>query len=136
MSYCKNSNFVIKYIHSRIRAAAKIKLQEVKMRVDEIIAICDAIKTNEISEDLKLYWLNEVEGRVHCEINKSPIEGFSKLTTMAQELSIPMPYAKIYLSYMLAMIAFATKEYDLYADITNRYERELYEYAKYCLKAR
>ena len=106
------------------------------MRVDEIISIVDSLKENEISEDLKLYWLNEVESRVHCEIHKLPVDDFAKITTMDHELMIPMPYAKIYLNYLLAMIAFATKEYDLYTDIAMRYEREFSEYAKFYLRVR
>lgn len=106
------------------------------MRVDEIISIVDALKSNEISEDVKVFWINEVEGRVHCEIKKRPIEEFESLSAMDDELTIPLPYTKIYLSYLLAMIAFASKEYDLYSDITLRYEQELSDYAKLCLRDR
>ena len=106
------------------------------MRVDEVISIADSLKPNQISEELKIYWLNEVEGRVHCEIYKSSIDELNKIKTMDQELAIPMPYAKIYLNYLLGMMAFALKEYDLYADLTMRYEREFSEYAKFCLRSR
>lgn len=106
------------------------------MRVDEILSIVDSLKKNEISEELKLYWLNEVEARVHCEINRLPTEDFEKISTTLQELTIPMPYSKIYLTYLLAMISFSSKEYDLYTDIYMKYEREFSDYAKFCLRER
>ena len=106
------------------------------MRVDEILSIVDSLKKNEIGEELKLHWLNEVEGRVHCEINKLPPEEYVKISTTLEELSIPMPYARIYMTYLLAMMSFVSKEYDLYTDIYMRYESEFSEYAKYCLRER
>ena len=106
------------------------------MRVDEMLSIADSLKKNEISEELKIYWINEVEARVHCEINKLPIDEFEKISTTVENLSIPMPYEKIYLSYLLAMMAFVAKEYDLYTDIYMKYESEFSEYAKFCLRER
>lgn len=106
------------------------------MRVDEILSIADSLKKNEIGEELKLFWLNEIEARVHCEINKLPLEEFKKISTTLQELSIPMPYARVYLTYLLAMMSFVSKEYDLYTDICIKYESEFSEYAKFCLRER
>lgn len=126
---------MLKYLMNHIRAVGK-NTGGVKMRVDEILSIADSLKENEISEELKMHWLNEVEGRVHCEINKFPAENFEKISTTLHELSIPMPYSKIYLTYLLAMMSFASKEYDLYADIYMKYEREFSDYAKLCLRER
>ena len=106
------------------------------MKVEEILSLADALKKNEISEEVKLHWLNEVEGRVHCEIFKSKVEDFVKLTALDHELSVPMPYSKMYLSYILAMIAFSSKEYDIYTDIMMQYEQNFSQYAKFCLRQR
>lgn len=106
------------------------------MRVEEILSLADSLKKNEISEEVKLHWLNELEGRVHCEIFKRSIDDVVKLTALNQELSIPAPYTNVYISYLLSMIAFATKEYELYADLMMKYERDFSQYAKFCLRAR
>jgi len=106
------------------------------MRVDEILSIADTLKENAISEEIKLQWLNDVEGRVHCEIFKQSSEDFVTLKTTKDELSVPMPYARVYLNYILAMMAFIMKEYELYTDVMLRYERDFSEYAKYCLRSR
>ena len=106
------------------------------MTIGEIVSIADSLKRNEISEEVKLHWINDVEGRVHCEIFKFTPESYITLTGMKQELMIPMPYARIYIGYILAMAAFASKEYDLYSDLMMRYERDFAEYAKFCLRTR
>ena len=106
------------------------------MRVDEILSIADSLMVNQISEELKLHWINEVEGRVHCEIMKAAPADFVSVNAMDHELSVPMPYAKMYLSYILAMIAFADKEYDLYTDVMMKFERDFCEYAKFYLRTR
>lgn len=106
------------------------------MRVDEILSIADTLKENQISEEIKLQWLNDVEGRVHCEILGKAPEDFVTLKTTKDELSVPMPYARVYLNYILAMMAFIMKEYELYTDVMLRYERDFSKYAKYCLRSR
>ena len=106
------------------------------MRIDELLNIADSIRKNEISEELKICWINDVEGRVHCEILRFSPESYIKLSNSRQELSIPMPYARVYLSYMLAMMAFVMKDYELYTDVMMKYEQEFSEYAKYCLRSR
>ena len=106
------------------------------MNIQGILSIADSLKSNQINEELKIHWLNDVEGRVQCEILKSYPKSFSGFTTMKQELSVPAPYTRMYISYLLAMIAFAEKEYDLYTDLMMRYENEFSEYAKFCLRTR
>lgn len=106
------------------------------MRVEEILSLADALKSNDISEEVKLHWLNELEGRVHCEIFKRSIDDVVKLTALDQELSVPAPYTSVYISYLLAMIAFAVGEYELYAELSLKYERDFLKYAKFCMRAR
>ena len=106
------------------------------MKISEIVSIADSLTPNEISEEVKLHWINDVEGRIHCEILKFSPKSYMKLTGMKQELMVPMPYARIYVGYILAMAAFTKKEYDLYSDLMMRYERDFSEYAKYCLRSR
>jgi len=106
------------------------------MTVDEIITLADAIKKNDIGEELKLRWINDVEGRVHCEIKRLPLGDFKELVSTEQELSVPEPYSKMYLSYILSMIAFVKGDYGLYSDVYMQYERDFTEYAKFCLRGR
>ena len=106
------------------------------MTVQDIILIADSMKPNKINEEVKLHWLDDVEGRIHCEILKASPDDYIRITTLRRQLSIPTPYAGIYISYILAMIAFAEKEYDLYTDISMRYEKEFSEYAKFCIRTR
>ena len=40
------------------------------MKVRELLEALDATRPNELSDALKLRWINDVEGRVQCEIHK------------------------------------------------------------------
>ncbi len=102
------------------------------MTIDEMLTIVDAVKQNDLSEDLKIHWLNDVEGRVRCEIFKESPKDVERLLTSEGELSVPMPYAKMF----LAMISFTSGDYDLYSDLMIKYELDFSEYAKFCLRTR
>ncbi len=106
------------------------------MRVNEVIAIVDAMKANELSEEVKIAKLNDVEGRVFCEIGKGTPKDFCAVISSSDELSVPAPYSKMYVLYLLALIAFQGKEYEMYEKMLLEYEQSFLDYAKYCVRNR
>lgn len=106
------------------------------MKVERVIATIDAIKENQINEDTKLVWLNEVEGRVACEIHKKTTSELRELVSVTDELSVPEPYSRIYTLYLIAMIAFTQGDYDLYSRTVIEYEAVFSEYARYVIRSR
>lgn len=106
------------------------------MKIKKLISTLDAIKENEFNDDTKLYWINEVEGRIACEIYKKNAAEFVGLVSEEDELSVSEPYSRIYILYLIAMIAFAKGEYDLYSKTVIEYETAFSEYARYVIRNR
>ncbi len=106
------------------------------MKVERLIATLDAIKENTVNDDTKLVWLNEVEGRIACEIHKKNTEETGMLVSGEDELSVSEPYSRIYILYLIAMIAFTEGNYDLYSRTVIEYEAAFSEYAKYVIRNR
>lgn len=106
------------------------------MKVEKIISVFDAIKENEVSYDTKLVWLNEVDGRVACEIHKQKAEQYRALVGGEDELMLPEPYSRMYILYLGAMMAFLVGEYSLYNITMLEYEAAFSEYARYVIRNR
>lgn len=106
------------------------------MKVERLIATLDAIKTNQVNDDTKILWINEVEGRVTCEIFKSPIDEVAFVTAGYEELTVPEPYSRVYILYLIAMIAFVEGDFDLYNKTYIEYESAFSDYAKYVIRNR
>ena len=119
----------------KVRAFVRKKKGE-KMKVERIIATLDAIKENKLTDETKLVWINEVEGRVECEIRKKKATEYRNIVGRNDELSVPEPYSRIYILYLAAMIAFTRGEYDLYGRTLIEYETAFSEYAKYVIRNR
>ena len=62
------------------------------MIVRELLEVLDATKKNEMPDELKLRWINDVEGRVQCEIWKKSPELFKRVLSDEDILSVPDPY--------------------------------------------
>ena len=106
------------------------------MKVEKIISIVDSIKKNDLSDDAKIVWLNEAEGRIAFEILKMKPDEFRPLASGEDELLAPEPYSKIYTLYIGAMIAFFKGDYNLYNRAVAEYENAFSEYARYVIRNR
>ncbi len=113
-----------------------VRGERIEMTVRELIDLADAIKENEIGEDVKLRWINDIEGRVFCEIYKRPHESFCPRVSDSEGLSVPEPYSSLYLPYLIAMIAFTKGEYESYKSAMLEYEAAFLLYAKYYIRSR
>ncbi len=100
------------------------------------MAVIDAVKPNEINEDIKFGWLCEAEARVECEIHKRKADEVDITMSGDRELLVSAPYSKMYSMYLYAMIAFVKGEYDVYAKANAEYEQIFSEYGKYYLRTR
>lgn len=106
------------------------------MKVEEILMTVDAIRENALCDEIKLEKLNDVEGRVFCEIMKKKPSDYEKIISGTHELSVPIPYSKIYVLYLTAFIAFAQGDYDAYKFIMSEYETAFCDYAVHCIRIR
>ena len=106
------------------------------MTVGKLISVFDAIKENGATDDVKLVWLNEVEGRIAFEIHKKKAEEFKALVSSEDTLMLPEPYSRMYILYLAAMISFSNKEYSFYSKLIAEYENVFAEYARYVIRNR
>ena len=106
------------------------------MKAGQIISLVDELKENDINDEAKLFWLNEVEGRVNTEIFKRNPGEIRELVSLDDELSIPMPYSRMYVLYLHAMIAFWEGNYDAYFTVISEFEKAVSDYSRYLINAR
>ena len=113
-----------------------LKQKGKKMKVGQIISIVDELKENDINEEIKLFWLNEVEGRIDSEIFKRSTSETKPLVSLGEELSAPAPYLRLYVLYLEAMIAFSKGDHDAYFKINGEFEKAFSEYSRYVIRNR
>ena len=104
------------------------------MIVRELLEIIDATKQNEVPDNLKLQWINDVEGRVQCEIHKVKPEMVRVVASDEDELTLPQPYCSAYTLFIVSMIEFAEGNYSDYARLSLEFEKNLEIYAKWYIR--
>jgi hypothetical protein len=106
------------------------------MTVKELLEITDSVKENKLCDDVKLRWINDVEGRISCEIHGMSPEAFIPHTSDDDVLLVPDAYSSLYLLYLVSMIAFSNGDFSLYSTSNIKFEEMLHRYAKHCIRSR
>ncbi len=104
------------------------------MTLKKLIAKVDAIKPNSFSDNAKVQWVNEVEGKVQTDIFLRSPENTVQYTWAADketELLVSAPYDKLYQPYLSAMIDFANGDYKSYQNNTEMFNKHLREFARW-----
>lgn len=99
------------------------------MTIEKAIRLADELAPNALSDELKLQYINEVEGIIQSEIMRlSPTDIIVYTEAdMTRELLVKPPYDRVYVAYLNAMYDFAAREYNKYAttiDLFNTYMAE------------
>ena len=104
----------------------------------QILRFVDDAKPNTFSAATKLFWLNEIESRICCEIFKHQEEyvDISPDEVGTRELVAPPPHTAVYWSWLYAMIDFATEDYEKYQNDMQLFNAFWDAYAKHCLRKR
>ena len=106
------------------------------MTVCEIIKVVDSLKANTLDDEIKLGWINEVEGRLFCEVNKGSHKDFTPLRSLSDTVAVSEPYSRMYVLYLVAMIAFSLGKYETFSSSMGEFERAVGEYARYVIRNR
>lgn len=104
------------------------------MKVKELIQFIDEIKPNAFTNEVKVMWLNEVEGMIQTDILLfAPVEVIRYNWDKHQEteLLVNAPHDKLYRSYLAAMIDFANGEADNYANGHAMFNAQYDEFKKW-----
>lgn len=106
------------------------------MTVENLLATVDAMKPNEICDDVKIRWICDVEGRVLCEIYKQSPESVKLPESDQAELAVPDAYSRLYVLYLAAMIEFTAGNYGEYTRLSADAEAAFTLYAKHYIRNR
>ena len=101
-----------------------------------MLAIVDAMKPNELCEEVKIRWLCDLEGRVLCEIHKQPPESVKLPESEKSSLTVPDAYSRLYSLYLAAMIEFTAGNYEEYTRLNADAESAFMIYAKHYIRNR
>ena len=104
------------------------------MTVKEIIEYTDKLKPNSFDAETKLVWINQVEGMVQSEINKTPLEQIKMLISEDDTLTVKHPYSQVYSFYIISMIDFFSGDFVKYQNSSAVYNDAMKLYAKYILR--
>ncbi len=106
------------------------------MTVKQLLTLFDETYPNQLSDELKIRWINDVEGRVQCELCGIPAKDFRPVVDEEDPLSIPDPFTSAYLLYLTAMKELSKNYYESYAKAMKEYETALHTYGKYRIRSR
>lgn len=108
------------------------------MTIEQLFVSVDEQKPNAYDDQIKLEWLNDIEGKVYRDVVEHHIrpEGlreYSKFTSldMSAELCVPDPYTNVYKYYLYSMIDFHNGEGDRYQNSAIMFNNAFQEFANY-----
>lgn len=90
------------------------------MTIIEAIGLVDDVKPNKYSQETKIRWLSELDGRIHSEIldthegaEETSFDGYGE-EDINKSLLVPAPYDDLYIKWLEAQIDYANNEYGKY----------------------
>lgn len=101
------------------------------MKLHKVLRLADELKPNALSNELKVQYINEVEGLVQTEVmllDADYIIKYDEVKDYDTELLVKPPHDKLYISYLIAMIDFANGEYNRYANTIAAFQSYYKEY--------
>ncbi len=101
------------------------------MTVKEIIEYTDKVRPNDFEQQIKLNWINQVEGTVQAEIMKIPLDKIRRIISNTDTLSVAHPYCEIYSLYVISMVHLFTGNTEGYESFSKAYNDAMKRYAKY-----
>ena len=85
------------------------------MKANEAIERVDTLRPNPFSEEEKLRWLSELDGKISKEVLKlGKVFDYTGQASSETELLVRLPYTDVYLFYLCAMIDFFSRDYEEY----------------------
>ncbi len=106
------------------------------MTVGKILELIDSMKSNTLSDLVKIGWIADVEGRVLCEIHKISPENAVLPKGSDDVLTLPETYARVYLLYIAAMIEFSNGDYVAFSRINAEFESAIAMYSRWYIRNR
>ena len=91
------------------------------MTIIQAILGADLLRPNQLDQDLKIYWLAELDGQLQREVlmthegyTDPPFPGFGPDVVETTRLMLPFPYDQLYVHYLVMRIDRALGELERY----------------------
>ena len=104
------------------------------MTVRELLESVDSARPNDICDDIKIRLINDVEGRILCEICKKQPSEVTSLLGEDDILSVPEPYSRVYMLYLVSMLELMAGNYSAYSSVSAEFDKAFVEYGKWYLR--
>ena len=95
------------------------------MTIKEAISNADNLRPNTLSEELKAYWLMDLDGQLADQLGLSISD--REWPSVDYELLMQAPYEEIYQLYLICRIDYYNMETDMYANDSAIYQATLDE---------
>lgn len=106
------------------------------MRAVDAITRCREIVDTPYSDDLLMWWLDELEALIASEIREEPLEEHVhvNMRNPEQPLEVPHPYDEVYPLYLEAKVLYANAELPMYQNAQIMFLDALERYRKWWKK--
>lgn len=109
----------------------------VKVTLQEVIGKVDSLKPNAYADEMKVDWINRVEGLIQTEIHNVSLDdviSYDWAVDADRDLLVAHPYTEIYSYYLMAMIDFHNNDISGYQNDMTMFNSAFDEYAVYYKK--
>lgn len=102
------------------------------MKLKSLISTVDSLKKNTFSDEVKVSWINEVEGMIQTDVLRISIDDVVQYTTQDDPtLLVKPPHDRLYRYYLEAMICYEQEEYDRYNNCIDLFNQHLNDYVRW-----
>lgn len=105
----------------------------------DIIALADSYRPNALEDQLKLWWLVTLDGKIAAEVLLMDVTEVRELLdfeypeALDMEPLVSFPHEELYLHYLEAKIAYANEEYNSYQNAMESYNAAYNNYVTWLL---
>ena len=102
------------------------------MKLQSLISTVDSLKKNTFTDEVKVSWVNEVEGLIQTDVLRISIDDVVQYTTQDDPtLLVKPPHDRLYRYYLEAMICYEQEEYDRYNNCIDLFNQHLNDYVRW-----
>lgn len=104
------------------------------MTINNLIEKVNEEKPNSFSETKLIAYINEVEAEVCEQLNLTGTPYANSAEDKAKTLLAPVPYDRLYVSYLKAQIDYANEEYESYANNQAQHTQDFRDFTDWVVR--
>lgn len=105
------------------------------MTIRDLLTKINKEKPSSFTDADLIAFINEVEAEAAAQLNLSETPAYDdNHTDLDEDLLVPAPYDKMYVSYVKAQIDYATEEYDSYSNNQAQHVQDFQDFADWVVR--